>query len=550
MFYALPAETVFEAKERTRRTTLLLLILLIGLYIFFIDLMTVTAYFMTRCWIPTRGFPQLGPPILVSTIIAILLAVGHFLVARSKPIGSLLDQMGTQPADPKDAYHAQFINLVEEAEAATGIRPIRPVILPTPGCNAFSLQDGEGGSVIGVTDGILSKLNRGELSAVVAHEAAHLVHEDSRLVTTACFLFGFFGNVNEALGKAISNGWLSRSSNRKNSMSMTVFVLWIISGVGYLMTKLIFMAISREREYLADADGVQICKDPLAMAEGLYKISRRYRGGVPAACAALFIMNPTESNLDEKEDFASTLFSDHPPISQRLKKLLVWAKSDIPTLQANVAEEEAQVEMVKSPARAAEPSFMVQHENQWVGPYTPNQLLTLGFMTPSSWICPAGSTNVTKASEVPELLPAFKDQVKGAVSQNACPRCKTPLLTVPYEGVDTLECSFCKGHLLRAGVLERLVARDERIPTLEEIQKARTWRNGQSGPISERDVFPDIKCPICTECMSKRIHSMLTQIVVDYCIGPTCGAVWCDGGELEAIETLVQDAHRPASQPA
>jgi Zn-dependent protease with chaperone function/Zn-finger nucleic acid-binding protein len=438
--------------------------------------------------------------------------------------------------------------MVEEAEAATGIRPIQPVILPTPGCNAFSLQDGKGGAVIGVTDGILSKLSRDELSAVVAHEAAHLVHEDSRLVTTACFLFGFFGSVNEVLGKALSNGVGPRTSGRRGGMSLTVLALWIISGVGYLMTKLIFMTISREREYLADADGVQICKDPLALAEGLYKISRRYRGGMSAGCAALFIMNPAESSLDEREGFISNLFSDHPPVSQRLKKLLYWAKSDIPTLEAKLAEEEVQAEKSKVPAPSArsveEPGFMAYHEGQWKGPYTPNQLLAMGFMTPSSWVCPAGSKDVAKASEVPELLPVFQDRVKGAVTQNTCPRCKTPLLTTSYEGVEVLECSFCKGHLLRAGVLERLVARDERTPTLDEIKKARTWRDGQSGPIGERDGFPDIKCSLCGDLMSKRIHSMITQVVVDCCIGPACGAVWCDGGELEAIETLVQDAHR------
>ncbi len=359
MFYALPAETVFEAKERTRRATFYLFILLVGLYIFFIDLMTVTVVFMTRCWMPTRGFPDLSLPILIASVVAILLATWHFLTARSKSLDELLEQLDTKPADPKDTYHVQFINLVQEAETATGIRPILPVILPTPACNAFSLQDGKGRAAIGVTDGILSKLTRNELSAVIAHEAAHLVHEDSRLVTTACFLFGFFGKINEALGKTISNSWLSKSSGRRSGVSMTILTLWIISGVGYLITKLTFMAISREREYLADADGVRICKDPLALAEGLYKISHGYRGDIPNAYSALFILNPTDSGLDERTGLLSNLFSNHPPVSLRLQKLLQWAKSDIPTLKARADEDEKdRSKAAVFPASpAAEPSY-------------------------------------------------------------------------------------------------------------------------------------------------------------------------------------------------
>ena len=322
MFYALPAETVFEAKAKTRRATFYLFILLIFLYVFFANLLALSVYCFIRITHPVPLHEDLFPAYDIgwvaayATFGAALLAVLHFLIVRGKSLDDMLSQIKARPADDKDAYHHVFLNLVQEAEAATGIHGIRAVVIATPGCNAFSLQDGAGRAAIGATEGLLSKLNRAELSAVVAHEAAHLVHEDSRLVATACFLFSVFGRINSALSATIRgvsySSYDRRSSSRGGNLSGVFIVLWLISGLGYLITRLISMAISREREYLADADGVSMCKDPFAMAEGLDKISRRYRGDMPDTYAALFILNPSESGVDEQEGFFSDLFSNHP----------------------------------------------------------------------------------------------------------------------------------------------------------------------------------------------------------------------------------------------
>ncbi len=552
MFYSLPAETVFEAKERTKRATFYLFILLVGLYIFFANLLLVSGSLMLRGMSHSPGPIEIPSLVAIATLGSTLIAVMHFYYVRGRSLDDLLAEIGTKPADPRDNYHSQFINLVSEAEAATGIHGIRPVILPTTGLNAFSLQDGKGNSAIGVTDGLLPKLTRQELSAVVAHEAAHLVHEDSRLVTTACFLFSVFGRVNEILGglmRGTSNTFDRRSRNRGGSISGVILVLWIISGAGYLVTRLISMSISREREYLADTDGVQMCKDPLALAESLYKISNRYRGGTPVAYSPLFIMNPSDSGLDEQEGFFSNLFSNHPPVSKRLSKLLAWARTDLKTLQEldqKGAREEDQAESgIQSSPGLESPGFMAYQGDKWVGPYSPPQLLSMGFMSPSTWVCPSGGDKVVKASEAPELLPLFQQQVQGAVSQNGCPRCKVPMITSRYEGTEVEQCTFCRGYLLRAGVLDRLITREETTFAAEDIKRAKTWRDSQSGPAMKRDLFPEIKCPHCQNHMTKMIHTMLTQVVIDRCSNESCGAIWCDGGELETIQMIVEDAHKP-----
>ncbi len=562
MFYSLPAETVFEAKQRTKRATVLLFFLLAVLYIFFADLMAVSAYLCVKIRFTSRIIGEEFLWIMIlTTLTAAVVAVVHFIVVRNKSLEDMLAQIKARPADPGDEYHSQFINIVSEAEAATGIHGIQPVVLATPGCNAFSLQDSRGHCAIGATEGLLSKLTRGELSAVIAHEAAHLLHEDSRLVTTACFLFSVFGDIHAALGQVLSAGSsisysYGRSYGRKGGGSggggfgLAVSALWLISGVGYLLTRLISMAISREREYFADSDGVQMCKDPLSLAEGLYKISHRYRGEMPDAYSAVFIMDPNQSEIAEQEGFFPDLFSTHPPVSKRLTKLLGWAKSDVKTLQEAVEQEEKSAKPSGPAEETPAPDksgFMTFQNNQWVGPYTPLQLLTAGIITPSSWVCPAGSQQVVKASETAELIPLFQKQVQGAVAQEACPRCKVPLLDTHYEGAEVEQCSYCKGHLLKAGVLERLITREERTFDPEEIKKARIWRDSQKGPLKDRDPFPDIQCPFCKCAMGRSVHSMLTQVIINHCCNDDCGAIWCDGGELETIQMLIRDAHSGSS---
>ena len=204
------------------------------------------------------------------------------------------------------------------------------------------------------------------------------------------------------------------------------------------------------------------------------------------------------------------------------------------------------VEASPAATPGAQAAFMAYQNNQWAGPYSAPQLLAMGFMTPTTWVCPAGSQEVSRASDLPELLPLFQQQVQGSVAQDACPRCKVPLVKVHYEGVEVEQCTFCKGYLLRAGVLERMIVRDQVAFSPEEIQKAKVWRDSQRGSLAERDHFPDIKCPYCGSPMCKGIHSMLTQVVICHCSNYSCGAIWCDGGELETIQMIIHDAHSPS----
>src|ERR1041384_2012530 len=117
MFSPLPAETVFEAKQRTRKATVYLFLLLAALYVFFLDLLVAAAYFLFNLWValrfhdPANGvFSGFREVIFSPTRAAVALSLAHFAYPRHKPLDGLLDQIRARPADPKDHYHPQFLN--------------------------------------------------------------------------------------------------------------------------------------------------------------------------------------------------------------------------------------------------------------------------------------------------------------------------------------------------------------------------------------------------------------------------------------------------------
>jgi len=549
MFHPLPANTVFEAQSRNRRDTILLFLLLVVLYIVFFNLIALALFGdfgRVLFGVAGRGVPGVTLAGWISAI-AVAIAFFHFIVARSKSLEDLLKDLGAKAADPKDHYHQVFINLVAEAEAATGIRPIRAVLIPSYGCNAFSVADGKGNSAIGVTEGLLSRLDRAEMSAVIAHEASHLVNGDSRLMTTACALFGILGAIRQGLGQSASRS--SRSGYRtRGSGGGRMVLAWFMATLGYFLTKMICMALSRTREYLADEHAVQICKDPLALAQALSKVAGKYRGGggdVNEGYAPLFIMNPNLSNLDEGTNPFADLLSTHPPLQARLRKLMGFARMDLGTFQQQVEGKLKRDDAAdasrpsQSPERAGD-LFYANREGEWFGPSTPQQLLAAGLLTPQAWICPSGGQEVVRACDVPNILPILQILAPKVDNQHACPRCRMPLMGETYEGMDVLHCTFCKGYLLKVGYVERIMARREVKFDANEIEWTRKWRDAQRGTLRENCIYPEIRCPACKDPMSKVFHSLVSRVIIDRCTNGNCRAIWCDGGELETLQMLVE----------
>ena len=559
MIHSLPAETVLDARERAERTTRVLFVLILIIYTIFFNLIFAVVFvcFGKDFYIfIVKKFWMFN---IIATTIALITAIIHFYFARKQSLNEILNQLGAISSDKRDEYHKFFINIVHEAEAATGIRPILPVVIPSAGCNAFSVEDGFHFTAIGVTEGALSRLCRSELTAVVSHEAAHLVSGDSRLATTVSNILGIFDRLRSLFTK--SKLWQVLSKTRASVfLILAKPFLWILPTLGMFVTNFIYMVISRKREFLADANAVDMCKDPLSLASALYKISQRYRGSfdVPKGFASLFILNPQISRLDEERGFFANLFSTHPPVADRLKKLMVWARTDVIEIKknlqnggfqpdgngANSNNNAASTSVGVSAAKQESPEFFAHIKEKWEGPFTPLQILSLDTIKPSTFVCSASDDKIVRAGDNELLLQLFIKRMSGVVSKNRCPRCNVPLVEMPYEGTFILHCNFCGGDLLKYGVLEKMLARKDKKFSADEIESVKTWRKLQKVNVFEFDGFPNIRCPLCGTIMAKMFHTMLTAVVVDRCFNKGCRAIWCDGRELEKIQILVEEAEK------
>lgn len=193
---------------------------------------------------------------------------------------------------------------------------------------------------------------------------------------------------------------------------------------------LLFMALSRRREHLADAQAVRMCKDPLALAKALASIAEKYRGAgeVEEGFSVLFIQSPEVSSLDEGRGIFSNLFSTHPPVGERVARLLAFAKADVSALAPAAAPSggtDLAGQAAPETSTREEPWFRVYRgEGRWEGPFTPRQMLAAGLVDPGTWVCPEGTEEVKPASAFPVLIPLFTDRVRGSVVPQRCPRCR------------------------------------------------------------------------------------------------------------------------------
>jgi heat shock protein HtpX len=577
MLQPLSRETVLDAQRSTRRATWRLFTLLLGIYVFFFHLLAVGAVvalaiiFTPRSHDGTQEYIDLNrvfvslhqniPLVILGiSVVALLTALAQFWIARRKNIYDVLMLMGGKLPDTNDQIHIRFRNIVEEAEIATGIRPIQANVISSVSCNAFSIMDKYGNAAIGVTEGLISTLSRPELSAVIAHEACHLVHGDTFLKTTACSLFSVFEKLQTGLAKAgeATVDFAPSSRNRGDGDIRTaigIFILWCIAALGAFCTNLISMAISREREYLADAHAAQMCLDPLSLADALRKISTRYRGGLdfPAGYSALFVMNPSAAKRDESVSFFSNLFSTHPPMEKRVERLLEWAHLDETALKPiretalQIQDDEAIHLPTASPVVDTQPLFFVKNGESWVGPHTPLEMVTLGLVKPGAWIAQSDQPEtLQQAGYNPVFLALFKRVADGLRADDTllCPHCQMPLVEKQYKYAPALYCPECEGWLLKSGIMERIISRRLEGFTPAQIEEAKIWGQFTNPRAQEQMGEPEIKCPVCQARMKRNYYSLCYRVVVDRCASPICRSIWLDKGELETIQILVEQAEK------
>jgi heat shock protein HtpX len=214
--------------------------------------------------------------------------------------------------------HIDLWNIVENLSITAGLPIPKIYIIEDPVPNAFATGRNKEHAVVAVTTGILSILNKTELEGVIAHELSHVGNRDILLSTVVVVLVGFISLLSNMFLRARFFGVDGR--NRENSGGQMGLILMVVGVVLMILSPIIVtliqLSISRKREYLADASGALLTRYPEGLASALEKISA-HSGKMKLAnnaTAHLFISNPVGKNC-------SNLFSTHPPIQERIKRL-------------------------------------------------------------------------------------------------------------------------------------------------------------------------------------------------------------------------------------
>ena len=210
-------------------------------------------------------------------------------------------------------------NTVENLAITAGLPMPHVYIIPDAAPNAFATGRNKEHAAVAVTSGLLQILNKTELEGVIAHELSHIGNRDILLSTVVIVLVGFISILSQMFLRGIMLGGGRRSNDREGGNAIFVIIGIVLAILSPIAVTLIQLAISRKREYLADADGALLTRYPEGLASALQKISGY---GAPMqhasqATAHLFIANPF-GNTGKK---FSNLFSTHPPVEERIKIL-------------------------------------------------------------------------------------------------------------------------------------------------------------------------------------------------------------------------------------
>jgi len=222
-------------------------------------------------------------------------------------------------ADEEPMLH----NVVEEMAIAAGIVKPRIYVLDTPALNAFATGMTPARSAIGVTRGLLDTLNREELQGVVGHEMGHVVNWDIRYATAVGVIVGLIALVSDAALRTLyfSNRSGSRSSGKggNGSAAIVMIVLVAFAALAPVFAFLVQMAVSRQREFLADATSVRLTPHPEGLISALAKLAASAQPfkGANRATQHMFIVNPFRNFREH----TNRLYATHPPLELRMNRL-------------------------------------------------------------------------------------------------------------------------------------------------------------------------------------------------------------------------------------
>jgi len=293
-------KTTFSDEIAKNKRLSILLAISVSLILFFL------IYFMMYFLIPELILIALP----ISAIIIIIYTYSSYRFGDTV----VLSATNAKPADTKEYQYLR--DTIEGLSIASGISTPKAYVIQSEDLNAFATGRNPENASIAVTTGLINTLNRQELEGVIGHEISHIKNRDILFMTLVAVLVGLAAIISHLIIRSL---WFGARQDRRDKNGFMIFLLIIgviFAIIAPIATRLVQYAISRKREYLADASGVSLTRYPEGLASALEKIANKNKGriNVSDAVSHLFFVDPKQTSLD-------SLFATHPPIKERIKRL-------------------------------------------------------------------------------------------------------------------------------------------------------------------------------------------------------------------------------------
>ena len=244
-----------------------------------------------------------------------------FFIAYFVNTSIIRSATGAKPLERKD--NKRVYNLVENLCMSQGMPMPKVNVIFDDSLNAFASGINKSTYTVTLSSGIIAKLDDEELEGVIAHELSHIRNRDVRLLIISIVFVGIFSMIAQLAARVAFSGGGRRSSNSKGGGGaiIALLIIALVAVIGLFFASLMRFAISRKREYLADASAAEMTHKPLALASALRKISNDpdIEAVTRADVAQLFIEHPMPANRKKKT--GNSMFATHPPIKQRIAVL-------------------------------------------------------------------------------------------------------------------------------------------------------------------------------------------------------------------------------------
>ncbi|MBC5631801.1 M48 family metallopeptidase [Parabacteroides hominis] len=243
-----------------------------------------------------------------------------FIIAYFANTSIINSATGSEPLSRME--NKRVYNLVENLCMSQGMKMPKINIINDDSLNAFASGINERTYTVSLSRGIIDKLDDQELEAVIAHELSHIRNKDVRLMIVSIVFVGIFAMLAQMAMRSVYYSSMSRRRDEKNNTAIIIVLVMVVAAIGYFFSMLMRFAISRKREYLADAGAAEMTKNPLALASALRKISADpdIEAVKREDVAQLFIQHPGKQAQSALSGL-SGLFATHPPIEKRIQVL-------------------------------------------------------------------------------------------------------------------------------------------------------------------------------------------------------------------------------------